>query len=318
LITAAQRAALEGTAFTFATDVDAWCAAQLGAHYLAWFNANVAGRGAWAGVRVVDTAANRVGFHAFWNQIGQITGGGTMTPLQFLALMGIFANECRANFQPVAERMGRAGFPGLTYLFDRIPGLKRSYNTLAGNKTAFACFRSAAYNAAHGGKALGARLANTNDRRWEGEAYPRVDFPTAPDAAVAGYVMEADFMKFRGRGFIQTTGRANYGKLIEFVQGYDGDNNVVDFYQAQWAGRTVEEIADATSNEDWDRLFQQTDLVIAAEGVRRHNLASGNYLALAGDVDRAVWNMGKRISGGDAYAEKYRGRMEELIGRVLT
>jgi hypothetical protein len=317
-ITTAQVNALNTTTFTFAADTEAWCQSQLGDHFLAWFNSKLAGRGPWAGVTLVDTPANRVGFHAFWNNIGILTPGETVSPFQFLALMAIFANECRANFKPVAERMGRTGFPGLTYLYEAIPGLKRSYNTLAGNRTAFACFRSAAFIASHGHRVLGDRLANTNDPVWNGPVYPRAAFPSAPNEAETGFIMEADFMKFRGRGFIQTTGRANYAKLIAFIQNYDGDNNVVDFYQAAWQGLSVNDAADTSSNEDWDRLFQETDLIIATEAVRTHNVASGNYLALTGDPDAAIRRMGKRISGGDAYAAKYRDRMEALIRTALA
>ncbi|MFN0103129.1 MAG: hypothetical protein ACKV2U_13690 [Bryobacteraceae bacterium] len=316
-ITAAQITALNTATFTFAADVDAWTRTRLKNHYIPWFNQKLANRGAWTGVTLVDTPANQVGFHVFWNNIGALTGG-TATPFQFLALMGIFANECRADFKPVAEKMGRAGFPGLTYLYDAIPGLKRSYNTLKGNKTAFQSFRNAAFNTAHGAKEPAARLRNTTDARWSGPDYPRADFPTAPDPAVAGYIMEADFMKFRGRGFIQTTGRGNYSKIIEYVQAYTGDNNVIDFYQAQWTGMSVDDIAYSTSNGDWDRLFQETDLIIAAEAIRLHNVSSGDYLALTGDPDRAILNMGKRISGGDVYAAKYRDRMESVIVQALT
>ncbi len=311
VITPTQIAALNTAVFTFAADIDNWCQARLKTHFLAWFNQNLANQGAWAGVTLTDSPANRIGFHAFWNNIGILTGS-TATPFQFVALMGIFANECRASFKPTAEKMGRAGFPGLTYLFDAIPQLKRSYNTLAGNKTAQQCFRNAAFNSAHGGKALAPRLRNTTDARWAGTAYPR-DVPFDNNPALTGYVMEADFMKFRGRGFIQTTGRANYAKIIEYVQAYTGDNNVIDFYQARWTGMSTDDVAFSTSNEDWDRLFQETDLIIAAEAIRLHCAAAGNYLALAGDPDQAVLNMGKRISGGDAYAAKYRDRMEALI-----
>lgn len=314
-ITSARVNALNTSTFTVASDVDAWNQARLKDHFLAWFNQKVANKGPWAGVTVLDTPANRVGFHAFWNNIGTLTGD-TIAPFQYLALMAIFSNECRANFKPTSERMGRAGFPGLTYLYDAIPGLKRSYNTLAGNKTAFQCFQSAAFIAAHATRAGAAQLRNTTDARWSGAVYPRGNFPFAPDATVAGCIMETDFMKFRGRGFIQTTTRANYSKLIQFVLDYTGDNNVIDFYQAQWTGRSVDEIADASSNEDWDRLFEETDLIIAAEAVRSHNLGAGNYLALTGDPDAAIVNMGRRISGGQKYAELYRDRMEALINQA--
>ncbi len=316
-ITAAQIAEINSAVFTFAEDVATWSQTRLQNHFLTWFNQKLANKGAWAGVSLVDTPANQVGFHAFWNNIGILTGGAAATPFQFVALMGIFANECRADFKPAAEKMGRPGFPGLTYLFDAIPQLKRSYNTLAGNRNAQQCFRSAAFNNAHGAKPLGTQLRETADVRWAGPAYPR-DVAFDNDPAITGYVMEADFMKFRGRGFIQTTGRANYSKIIQYVQAYNGDNNVIDFYQAQWNGRSPEDVAYSTSNEDWTRLFQETDLIIAAEAVHLHNAASGNYLALAGDPDKAILNMGKRISGGNAYAAKYRDRMEALIVQALT
>jgi hypothetical protein len=315
-ITTAQVAAINSATLTSADDIAAWSQARLGAHFLPWFNQNLAGKGPWTGVYLVETPANLVGFHAFWNNIPILTGS-TATPFQFLALMGIFANECRANFKPGAEKLGRAGFPGLSYLFDAIPGLKRSYNTLAGNKTALDCFNSAAFNTAHAAKVPGPALQNTNDPRWAGPVYPRPDFPTAPDPALTGYIMEADFMKFRGRGFIQTTGRANYAKIIQYIQDYTGDNNVIDFYQSRWTALSPAAIADSTSNDDWDRLFQETDLIIAAQAIRLHNLASGGYLALPGAPDDAISNMGKRISGGADYAAKYRDRMEALIVQAL-
>jgi hypothetical protein len=316
-ITPAHITALNTDVFTFAEDVDNWSQARLKNHFFTWFNQKLADKGSWKGVTLVDNPANQVGFHAFWNNIGILTGGTTATPFQFLALMGIFANECRANFKPVAEKMGRPGFPGLTYLFDAIPQLKKSYNTLAGNKTAQDCFRSAVFNTGHGAKALAARLRNTGDARWAGTAYPR-DVPFDNDATLSGYVMEADFMKFRGRGFIQTTGRANYVKVVQYIQAYTGDNNVIDFYQARWTGMSTDDVAFSTANEDWDRLFQETDLIIAAQAIHLHNLAAGSYLALAGNPDTAIFNMGKRISGGVDYATKYRDRMEALILQALA
>jgi hypothetical protein len=311
-ITQLQVAAINTATFTSTEQIDDWSKRTLGDHFLPWFNANLAGKGPWAGVTVVDTPQNRLGFHAFWNNIDDVTGG-TATPFQFLCLMSIFANECRADFTPKAERMGRAGFPGLSYLFDAIPSLKRSYNTLSGNKTALGCFNSAAYNAAHGAKALANRAINTTDARWGGEIYPRPDFPTDPTPGVTGYILEADFMKFRGRGFIQTTGRSNYARLIDFVKSYAGANNTLDFFVLQWRSLSDDVAADASSNDDWDRLFTQSDLIVPARAIGLHNETSGNYLALAGDPDQAVFKMGKRISGGDAYATTFRNRVTRLI-----
>jgi hypothetical protein len=121
-------------------------------------------------------------------------------------------------------------------------------------------------------------------------------------------------MKFRGRGFIQTTERSNYLKLIDFVKSYTGDNNTIDFFALQWRNLAPDVVADQSSNDDWDRLFTQSDLIVASKAIGTHNQSSGNYLALSGDPDHAVLNMGKRISGGDAYAAKFRDRMAQMIG----
>jgi hypothetical protein len=309
-ITQSQINAINTAVFTVAENIDDWSTRTLGGHFLPWFNTNLAGNGPWAGVTLVDTPQNRLGFHAFWNNIDDLTGA-TATPFQFLCLMSIFANECRADFTPKPERMGRAGFPGLSYLFDAIPSLKRSYNTLAGNKRAIDY--SAAYNTSHGAKPLANRARNTSDARWGTETYPRSDFSTDPTPTVTGYILEADFMKFRGRGYIQTTGRSNYARLIDFVKSYTGENNTLDFFALQWRNLSIDDAADVSSNDDWDRLFTQSDLIIPAKAISLHNQGSGNYLALSGDPDAAVFNMGKRISGADAYANKYRDRVTRII-----
>ena len=301
------------------SEIDDFFQDQKAQHYIKWFNTTLADKGPWTGVRLVDTTLNDLGFHRFWNRINQIFGG-TINLIQFVSLMSILSNEVRGNFTPQAEKMGTAGHPGIAYLFDKIPGKKRSYNTLTGNQTAFQCFNNESYISAHGTLAGSAEFAHTTDARWEGETWPP-EVSTSPNPAVTGFLQEADFMKFRGRGFIQTTGRANYAALVSFVQRHSGENATITFFQRRWSGKTVDQVAFESANNDWDTLFQQTDLIIAAEAVRLHNLTSGEYLALSSDP--AVLNsagkgslffMGLRISGSTAYGSKF----QERVGAVLA
>jgi len=303
------------------TDIDNFFHTRKAQDYIKWFNTTLANKGSWSDVKLVDSPQNDIGFHSFWNRIDQIFGG-TINLLQFVALMSILSNEVRGNFAPQSERMGIAGHPGLAYLFDKIKDLKRSYNTLAGNRTAFECFNNVQYIAAHKARAGANTFTRTTDARWSGEVWP-ADVPTARDSQVAGFLMEADFMKFRGRGFIQTTGRSNYVALIDFIKAYGGNNGTLTFFRKRWATKPSDQIAFESSNDDWDTLFQQSDLIIAAEAVRLHNTKSGNYLALSanpailnGTGPGSLFRMGLSISGGTAYATKFRTRVGEVLAAI--
>lgn len=296
-----------------ATDIEEWSRERLGESFLRCFNRTAAECTAWSGVRVVDTPANAERMRRFWDRLPDWRGPEGVTPLQFVALMAIFANECRADFQPHSEKTGRAGYPGLTYLFDAIPGLKRSYNTLPGNRTAFDSFQRAAFREAHGHRALADRLIGTTDARWRGSTFPRTDYPYATAAEATGCLQEADFMKFRGRGFLQTTGRANYLGLIEWVQRYRGANPAIRETAEAWAKLSPVSAADRSSNDDWDRMFGQPELELAVEAVRLHETSSGGYLALDGDRVQALRRMGLRISGSSAYAARFAVRVMELL-----
>src|SRR5258708_1928782 len=315
-------AALSAVKVANSTDIDDFFQKRKSQHYVKWFNSTLAGKVPWENVKLVDTPQNDGAFHKFWDQIG-ILFGGDASIIQFVALMSIIANEAAGNFlSPPVEGMGRKGHRGMAYLFDAIEGLKRSYNQPPENKTAFECFNNANYVSAHGAAPLAHKLARTTDARWSGKVWPS-EFEPKPAPAKSAFIMEADFMKFRGRGFIQTTSRANYVPLIQFVQAHAAGNATIDSFKLRWAGKTPDQIAFESTNADWDRLFQQTDLIVAVEAVRVHNKLGKNYLASSDDPSvlhatgrGSLFHMGATIAG--RFATAYISLFKQRVAAVLS
>ncbi len=288
-----------------------------------WFNANAAGDAVlWDHRRIPDRPETAARFAAFWDDAGEVFGQ-TPNLMQFICLECIFVNEINADLVPIEEKVGRQGHPGLAYAFDAIPGVKRSYNTLSGNLTAFDLFRDPAYRQAHAGKPLASEFPTPADveQAWKGEAWPQ-GFATSVDPAQTGFLQEADFYKFRGRGLIQTTGRANYTKLIHFIRSYTGNDPVLQQFARAWTNVDDKTAASTSSNDDWHRLFFSGRLELAKAAVRIHNQGGGGYLAIAVDdpalvneesnATGSVFNMGLRISGSQKYAATFKNRVAKL------
>jgi hypothetical protein len=299
-----------------------------GKHFIDWFNANCARKGAWAEKAIGAGTDEKQRFEQIWNNIPIIFDSSSINLLQFTALMSILVNEVGQALLPVTELCGTSQHPGLAYPFDSIPGLKSSYNNSSqGNKLAGDLFfDDENFWTAHGTR-VGADLVRSNSTlkaQWNGTLYPRTIFPTAVEPN-AGFIHQADFFKFRGRGFIQCTWRTNYKPIVQFVQGYTGDQAIILQYKNAWAGKDPNLVCTISSNDDWDALFQNTDLIIPSRAIALHSHSSGNYLQLSTDptvltatamTPGSFYNMGRRINGGSAYAELFTERVVQLLNTL--
>lgn len=264
-------------------------------------------------------------FNQFWDRIPDLFGTQSINLFQFLALMSIIINETGGSLQPSTEKVGAPGHPGIAYAFDRISERrKRSYNG-GGNRTALALFNDPEFLAAHGHLPLAVRVRNTQDARWGGDQYPQGDFPThrPNDAGGPNIIHEADFFKFRGRGLIQTTFREAYRPIISHIQANVLGHPILDDYRRRWTGLNPDTVATISTNDDWDRLFQQTDLIVPVISIRIFNRNSRNFLNLPLDAavlngqDRgSIWFVGRRISGGVQYANRFRQRVMEMLNAL--
>ena len=313
--------------FTNASEIDSFFNKQNTHDFVSWFNANVSNRGFWgkvgsrAGISMANDTMAHDRFNNLWSPegINAMFGSPSISFLQFLSLQCIINNETGGSLIPLTEKTGNAKHPGIAYAFDRIPGLKKSYNTLNGNKTCFQLFSNPDYNNTFQNLPLGNQLKNTTNNAWAGESFPP-NFPISTNPVSTGYLLEADFFKFRGRGFIQTTGRSNYTKIIEFVMNYSGSAEVINKTKLKWAqlSNNKDILATISTNKDWDDLFQNSNTLIPAKSISVHNNACGNYLGNINGTNpsmarNSIRNVGKRISGSDAYADLYINRVSQII-----
>jgi len=296
--------------------------------FIDWFNSACAGKRAWADKKLGSTDQVRSRFKDIWNCIPLFFGQPSANLLQFSALMSILIIEVGEELLPVTELVGLPGYPGLAYPFSYIPGVKRSYNTAGLNKLAGDLFfGDENFWSAHNALASASLVRSMPGLRdtWNRTRYPVNLFPTSLDINQSGFIQQADFFKFRGRGFIQTTWRTNYRAIVEFVQNYTVDNRVIVQYREAWSGKDPDVVCSITSNLDWDALFQNTNLIVPSRAVGLHNRASGNYLALGRDpatlsalepLEGSFYRMGLRINGGQVYARLFTERVLQLLNTL--
>lgn len=309
-------AAASQTTFSAGPDVDQFFQARTSQGFIDWFNSHCANRQNWQRTILGSSPDVKARFLSFWSHIPEMFGVQEISLVQFSALMSILVNEVGC---------GLPGNPGLAYAFNTVPGIKRTYNALPANKLAGDLFFSDHdYWAAHQAKSQAASVRQRPDLQavWNADVYPQNVFPASLDPAVTGFIQEADFYKFRGRGFVQVTWRVNYKRAIAWVQAYPGNQATIAKYAASWKGIDPDRVATMSSNQDWDDLFQNTDLVIPCVAIGLHNQATGNYLNLANDATTlsartdspgTLYRMGLRISGAAQYATLFHDRVIQLL-----
>lgn len=294
-----------------------------------WFNKNISKTSPWA---IGETGKSRsytisqTNWEIIWNNIPVIFGRSSINLVEFLSICSIMINETGGTFVPVSEGVNKTTnvkAPGIAYEFNSIG--KLSYNTLSGNKTAYQLFNDPVYIAAHGTKPMSNILKNTSNAAWSGTNFPTgfsglsISDETSANGLKNGFLIEADFFKFRGRGFIQTTSRINYKDLIKYVISYSGSDLPILNVKKEWSkyNGNLDTIATSSTNEQWDSLFQQKNYIVANYAVYIHAKAGNHYSTINPNqspvsLEKSITNVAAKIAGGGpntSYAKLFTQRV---------
>jgi hypothetical protein len=288
--------------------------------FIPWFNANLSAKPAFkprGPIKTDPVVATR--FNAFWDQIPGIFGLPAISAIEFSALMSIGIQENSGDLWSNPELIGKPpSYPGLEYAFEAIPNLKSSYNVnnSLGNLTAYTLFNNADYVDAHRGAAgYQAVSGNGINPSWNTATWPSAFRPDVSEG-INGYIMAADFYKFRGRGVIQTTGRSDYKIIAQYILNNAAALNrpALTALKAAWnaykvlapGSNKLDVIASRSTNADWDAAFGE-DAILAA-GVSEDSKAKGDYLKLSHDASvlnggtgtkGSLYFMARKINGGN-------------------
>jgi len=337
--------ALTPPVFSSAIEIDLFFKSRTGLDFIDWFNERLAGKGAFAERRIRPEGTEQMldvkrEFIEFWNEIPVIFKKPAISLFDFAALMCIAINEQGGRFRSRTEVCGRGAkdktgrrHEGVSYAFDVLPNIKKSYNLLAGNRSAHACFSDPVFCRAHADLALADRLsAGTNpnialSEAWKGGTYPFEQFPVVEDMAQTGFVMQADFYKFRGRGPIQITGRAPYRKVAEFVLAYAGTNPTLLRFRDLWKNLSPDDACSVSRDKDWDEIFAQKE--VATRSLRIYAdfaTPAKNLFSIDLELEKlnglkigSLYRVGRTISGSEEYAQvKFLPRVVEMLEAVAV
>ncbi|MBY3136546.1 hypothetical protein [Rhizobium laguerreae] len=257
----------------------------------------------------------------------------SVTLLEYITYIAVFLNETGGSLSRGTEKFNvntpTLQHPGICYFFDRLQPRgaswwKKSYNGPP-NRKCSELFTDKIFNDAHAARALGRELQSTTDAVWSGDTYPKRDYPTSGRPDEMGYILAADFFKFRGRGLIQTTWRSNYKRLVQHIQTYNGDNELILKYKELWSptNYTSDEVCSLSGDDDWNELFRDPLLEIPVAAVKLHAV-DGKYLPLSNDHEivnssdkGSIIFLGDRL-GGKGYGARLRRRVYYICEALGT
>jgi hypothetical protein len=295
--------------------------------FVDWYNKNHSTKAAFVSNAEIK---NTEDFSKFFSNIKKFLGKDEINLIEFICVSTFVIVETFSSFKPIIEKVGDNSNPGISYSYNAINGIKLSYNnnTLNGNKTAFELFNDPDYILAHSHKPYGNILRRTTDTRWQSTQFPlgfsgNPEKETSTNLADNTFLAEADFNKFRGRGYVKTLGRINYIDLIKYIQKYTGANPKIISYKAKWTnyGANYDLVASISSNFDWNDLFKNSDLEIACIAIYLDNINNGNYLNIdpnQGEVnlDKAIRNVAANINDTALYIQSFLSKVKQLVNSI--
>lgn len=330
-------AACAGISLKNASDILTQCCAGHST-FFSWYNATFRNVPAIANTKhypSTDADMKNTRFKNFWDQIPIVFDRPQINAIEFCALTAINIEETDGDLSAAPEGMWPLNKPhgGLAYAFDRIPEThKLSYNKSDLGRDALSLFKDQIFVTAHRARAGSDKILNRPggiDPRWAGDVWP-ADVSANPVVNINGFVMQADFYKFRGRGVIQTTWRNDYKPLIEYILSDKVAANAnLSQLAAHWkaaapgglsGGSLIDAIATLSTNEDWDSAFGED--ILLAKALEIDSVNKSRYLnSLATDFN--VLNADNRTKGSLLYfaahinGPAYQARVQPMMKALM-
>lgn len=313
--------------FSNANDVDDFFQKLSSKKFVDWFNSNIAGKQNWSGKKI-QSGDN---WNKLWSNASILFNKSSFNLVEFLCLNSFIINETGGTFLPLSEVMGSKGHPGISFAFDKITGLKDSYNTLvsSGNMNAYQLFNDSIFKSVHVTKPFGSLLKDTTDNRWSGDTFPtgfsgKISSEVSVTGKSNGFIYESDFVKFRGRGYLQTRGRTFYKQIIKFILGYSGVDSVINEIKSVWTKyeSDLDAIASISTNKQWDDLFQKTNSIIANYALWE-NASTSKYIWIDPNtsdsvLQKAIVTFAKNTSAleNSSYPDLFYGRVMQQLNLI--